>query len=390
MIDFSNDPFDLAHISILSSDLRYFTEETESCKDDIIALAKQRSSHCSDFVEHILNRYEDEVATRILFSPTLFNIIIRACRVFKDDEIRSFYLDAYKSILPTLETPIGFDHSSKRAIDTCLKAHIKPEGVNEISRMMLELKRIPVAFILQKYLESKPKPLMEYTVKSTYIYTNNDKPLNVDGAVPSPDDYDKLIHALYRICNKLRSSVRLGMQRIYMALSWEAINAQEGTSFSQSFITWLKWAAAWANYLGTRERNDGYPSWCFAPFSMDVCTRDEMTSQLGALYDFICDVLGEERESDVSVRLQPYYGEDVLPDKIVYAPMFTDDPDYDPEIDELAASYTGHIVAKTDFMNTCQRLILEAEAGLYVDAENECVVIPAGKAIEKYQLLRKV
>ena len=159
MIDFSNDPFDLAHISILSSDLRYFTDETESCKDDIIALAKQRSSHCSDFVEHILDRYEDEVATRILFSPTLFNIIIRTCRVFKDEEIRSFYLDAYKSILPTLETPIGFDHSSKRAIDTCLKAHIKPEGVNEISRMMLELKRIPVAFILQKYLESKPKPM---------------------------------------------------------------------------------------------------------------------------------------------------------------------------------------------------------------------------------------
>ena len=115
-----------------------------------------------------------------------------------------------------------------------------------------------------------------------------------------------------------------------------------------------------------------------------------MTSHLGALYDFICDVLGEDRESDVRVRLQPYYGEDVLPDKIVYAPMFTDDPDYDPETDELAASYTGHIVAKTDFMNTCQRLILEAEAGLFVDTENECIVIPAGKAIKKYELLRKV
>lgn len=173
-------------------------------------------------------------------------------------------------------------------------------------------------------------------------------------------------------------------------MDWEAVNAQEGTSFSQSFITWLKWACTRAVYIGTRERNDGYPSWCFAPFSMDVCADKENTSQLSALYDFVCDILALDREKDVTVQLKPYYGEDVIPDKYAYAPMFTDDPRYDPKIDEIAASYVGHTVAKTDFMHVCQRLFWDSGAGVYVDDKKECMIIPAGKGFEKYQLIRKV
>lgn len=390
MIDFSSDPFDLKHISILSSELRYFTKDTESYQQEIIDKARLQSPHCNDFVQHLLSRYKNKHAIRVFFAPTMFSTIIRVCDACEDDEIRCFYLDLFRLISPSLETPIRFEFWSMRAIDECLRMHMKQEDVDEISRMTLSLKRIPIAFIVEKYLNSRPKQLVEYAINSTYIYSNYDKPADPERIIPNPEVYDKLIHALYRICNHLARVVKLGLQRVYMDLSWEAVNAQEGTSFSESFITWLKWACTRAVYLGKRERNDGYPSWCFAPFSMDVCTTQENTSQLGELYDFVCDILAEDRDKEITIKLQPYYGNEVIPDKYAFAPIFTDDPRYDPKIDEIAASYTGHTVAKIDFMHVCQRLFWDAGVGVYVNDKKESIVIPAGKGIEKYQLIRKV
>ena len=108
------------------------------------------------------------------------------------------------------------------------------------------------------------------------------------------------------------------------------------------------------------------------------------------MYDFVCDILAEDRDREITIKLQPYYGNEVIPDKYAFAPIFTDDPRYDPKIDEIAASYTGHTVAKIDFMHVCQRLFWDAGVGVYVNDKKESIVIPAGKGIEKYQLIRKV
>ena len=390
MIDFSKDPFNLTHISILSDQLRFFTKETESYQQKIIEIARQRSSHCNDFVQHLLSRFKNKHATRVMFSPTMFGTIIRTCNAYDDTEICDYYLEMFKLITPSLETPIRFEYWSMRTVDELLRIHMKAEDVEEISKLMLSLKRIPIAFIVDKYLKERPKEIWNYVVNSTHIYLGSTLPLNIGGPVPEPEVCEKVVRALYRVCNKLSRIVRRDLQRVYMDMDWEAVNSQEGTSFSQSFVTWLKWACTRAVYIGQRERNDGFPSWCFAPFSMDVCEEKEKTSQLSALYDLICDVLAKDREKDITVQLKPYYGEDVIPDKYAYAPMFTDDPRYDPKIDEIAASYVGNTVAKTDFLHVCQRLFWGAGAGVYVNEKKECMVIPAGNGMEKYQLIRKV
>jgi hypothetical protein len=41
-------------------------------------------------------------------------------------------------------------------------------------------------------------------------------------------------------------------------------------------------------------------------------------------------------------------------------------------------------------MRVCQRLIIATNANAFINEEGDSVVIPAGEAIEKYQLLRKV
>ena len=390
MIDFSKDPFDFAHISILSDQLLFFTKDTESYQPEIIEAARHTSSHCYDFVQHVLGKYKNKQATRVMFTPTMFSTIIRVCEADNDTEIRDFYIEMFKLITPSLETPLRFEYWSMRTVDNLLRIHMKAEDVDEISKLMLSLKRIPVAFIVDKYLKERPKELLNYAANHTHIYLGSKAPLNIGGPVPDPIMCDKVVRALYRVCNKLSYIVRRDLQRIYLDMDWEAVNAQEGTSFSQSFITWLKWACTHAVYIGTRVRNDGYPSWCFAPFSMDVCAEEEKTAQLGALYNYVCDILALDREKDVTVQLKPFYGEDVIPDKYAYAPIFTDDPRYDPKIDGIAASYTGNFVAETDFMHVCQRLFWDAGAGVYVSFKKECIIIPAGKGYEKYQLIREV
>ena len=357
MIDFSSNPFDLTHISLAKLEGMRFTDESESLKDEILELARHRSVHCLEFAEYMIKKPRKSRAVRYMFTPSVFSSIARACKKWGDEEILNYYLDAYYLVTPTLEDPFLYDRWAARVIDLCLRNHIKPDAVNEIAVKMMILKRIPVAYIVDKYLKGKPLELQEYVANSTYIYAEGTKEHNVSGAVDDQKSYDKLIRALYRICNQLRSLCRFQMQREYMELSWEAINAQEGTSFTPCFISWLKWAAVNAKFVGNRERNDGYPSWCFAPFSMDVCSEKEKSPGLDSLYDYICDVLGEGREKKVQVRLQSYH--DGFP-------------------------------VEADFYHVCQRLVSSMIPGIYVDKTNDCIVIPAGKGIEQYRLIRQV
>ena len=391
MLDFSKDPFDLHHISIISNQLNYLTKDAESLLDTIIESAAQKSSHCQDFVQHVLSRCKIKNAVRALFSPTLFSTIIRVCEANDDLEIRGFYQEMFKLVTPFLETPIHFDYWSERTIDELMRIRMKADDIDEISKLMYSLNRIPIAFIVDKYIKGRPKEIWNYITCSTHIYTNSSCPLNIGGPVQNPEICDKVVKTLYRICNKLSRIVKRDLQRIYADLDWEAVNAQEGAAFTQSFITWLKWACAHFMYLGTRERNDGYPSWCFAPFSMDVCEEKEFTCRLGAFYDDVCDILSMDRDKDVSVQLKLYYDEDVIPDKYAFPAVYTDDSRYDPKIDEIAASFVGrHTVAKVDFLHVCQRLFWGAGAGVYENVRKECLIIPAGKGIEKYAMIRKV
>ena len=390
MIDYSSNPFGLSKTCIFGREMMYFTDGTEDIKDEIINAAKTESQECTDFVEYLLTLFDNEYSVRCMFSATVFNKVVHTCKAEGEDKLLAFYLRVYRMVIPTMREQYRFDFWSNRVIDTCFRLHMNAEDVGEIGNLMLSLQRIPVAFIVDKYLKSRPKKILEYINQSTFIYDNSNLVVDADATVTDPVTCDKLVHSLYRICNQLRHFVKHRYQRSFMDLSWEAVNAQEGTSFSESFINWLKWAAARAQYMGTRERNDGYPSWCFAPFSMDVCIDDEISTGLGELYDFVCDVLGMDRENDVTIRLQPYFKEDVLPDDVVYPPIFTDDPRYDPEKDNEPLPYTGHVVSRSDFFRVCQRLIFAANVGAYINEEDAAIVIPAGKAIEKYELLRKV
>jgi hypothetical protein len=390
MIDFSSNPFGFSNTYIFGRDRMYFTEESESKKTDIVKAANAESQYCTDFINYLFDYFDTEDPVSCVFSAPVFNKIVHACNVLREEELLSFYIKAYQMVLSTMRELYRFDYTSKGVIDTCFRLHMNAEDVGEIGNLMLSLQRIPVAFIVDKYLKSRPHKIVEYIDQSTFIYANNSRDVDADAIVNDPETCDKLIHSLYRICNQLRRFVRHRYQRSFMDLSWESVNAQERTSFSESFINWLKWAAANARYMGTRERNDGFPSWCFAPFSMDVCIDDEISSGLGAFYDQVCDVLGKDREKDVIIRLQSYYNEDVLPDDVVYPPIFTDDPRYDPAKDNEPRQYTGHVVSESDYMRVCQRLIIATNANAFINEEGDSVVIPAGEAIEKYQLLRKV
>ena len=357
MIDLSTNPFDLNHLSVAKLEGMRFTDESESLKEKILEIAGQRSSHCLEFAEYMLKKTRKSRAVKYMFTPSVFSSIARACNNAGDYEILNFYLETYQLVTPTLEEPIRYEYWSERAIDICFRNHIKAEFVNEIAVKMTSLKRIPAALIVDRYLKSKPARLQEYVSASTFIYPNNNKELNISGGVDNQDLYDTLIRALYRICNQLRRVCRFQMQREYMELSWEAINAQEETTFTPCFITWLKWAAVDAKYMGNRERNDGYPSWCFAPFSMDVCSEKEKSPGLDSLYDFICDVLGEDRKNKVQIRLQAYH---------------------------------DSILTDSDFYHICHRLVSSMIPGIRVDKTNDCIIVPAGKGIEKYRLIRKV
>lgn len=110
---------------------------------------------------------------------------------------------------------------------------------------------------------------------------------------------------------------------------------------------------------------------------MDVCIDEEISSGLGAFYEQVCDYFGMVRKKDVIIRLQSYYNDDVLPDD-------------NPAIGKGQWQYTGHVVSESEYMRVCQRLIVAANACAYINAVGDSVVIPAGKAIKKYQLLRKV
>lgn len=390
MIDFSSNPFSFSKTYIFGRDRMYFTEETESKREEIVKAANSESKYCADFIEYLFDYFDNEESVSCIFSAPIFNKIVHTCVLSGEDELLSFYLKAYQIVIPTLREQYRFDYWLKRTVDTCFRLHMNAEDVGEIGNLMLSLQRMPVAFIVDKYLKSRPKKIVEYVNQSTFIYSDNSQKVDPDAEIEDPETCDKLVHTLYRICNQLRHVVMARDRRTLMNMSWESINAQEGTSFSESFINWLKWATARAKFLGTRERNDGNPSWCFAPYSMDVCSEDEISSGLGALYDYVCDVLGMDRENDVVIRLQPYYNEDVLPDDIVYPPIFTDDPRYDPEKDNEPLPYTGHVVSKSDFLQVCQRLFFAANVGAFINDDEDSIVIPAGKAIEKYQLLRKV
>ena len=389
MIVFSSYLFGFSNTYIFGRDRMDFTEESESKKAEIIKVAKAESQYCLDFINYLFD-YFDEEPVSCIFSAPIFNKIVHACNSLGEQELLSFYLRVYKIVVPTMREMRFFDYVSKQTIDSCFRLHMNAEDVGEIGKLMLSLKRIPVAFIVEKYLKSRPKKILEYVNQSTFIYNNSSLLVDVDATVVDQDACGLLVRSLYRICNQLKHFVYRQYQRSFIDLSWESVNAEEGTSFSESFINWLKWATAQAQYIGTRERNDGYPSWCFAPFSMDVCSKDEITSGLCELYDMVCDVLGMERENDVTIGLQQFYKEDVLPDDVVYRPIFTDDPRYDPSKDNEPLPYTGHVVSKSNFFRLCQRLVFAANANAYIKEEDECIVIPAGKAVEKYGLIRKV
>lgn len=401
MIDFSApDPLRLEGKVFPFNDLNSISDEVESLKPQIIAEARKESDHCAAFVDYVFDLIDEDISVGALFSATVFSAIIKACNSADDLVIRDFYLRMYQLITPMLWEMNFFNHHLERTMNIFRSNKILPKDVPVIKTAIETLQRIPVALIVDRYLKAKPKQIRDYIKSSTFIYYSPDQEVDLPGSRIDPEIYEKLIGSLYRICNQLRNQARTVNRRSYRNLSWEAINAQEGTSFSQAFITWLKWATTGAKYFGTRERNDGYPSWCFAQYSMDVCYDKEDLTGIGDLYDRLVDLLGSDREQEIRIPLADYYYGHVQPDEVMYQPLFeeaTDDEDTEGsdseeegliEINEEDRSIWLDSISETDFVLLCQRII--AEIGCELTIDEKMIILPAGKGIEKYRLIRKV
>ena len=401
MIDFSApDPFGLEGKVFPFIDLNVFSDEVEFLKPQIIAEAQKESEHCVAFVEYVFDFIDEDICVGAMFSATVFSAIIKACNRADDSVIKDFYLRMFQLVTPKLWEMGYFEHQRERTMDIFKRNKILPEDIPVIKSAIESLKRIPVALIVDRYLNAKPKQMRDYIWSSTYIYDTPDQEVDLSGSRIDPEMYEKLIGSLYRICNQLRHQARTVNRRSYRNLSWEAINAQEGTSFSQAFITWLKWATTDAKYIGTRERNDGCPSWCFAPYSMDVCYDKEELTGIGDLYDHLLDLLGSDREQEIRIPLVDYFYGHVQPDEIMYQPLFEEadeeentygynsENDGPIEINEEDRPAWLDAISETDFVLLCQRIISEIDCGLTID--EKMIVLPPGKGIEKFRLIRKV
>ena len=401
MIDFSApDPLGLEGKVFPFNDLNVFSDEVEFLKPEILAEAQKESEHCIAFVEYIFGFIDEDICVGAMFSATVFSAIIKACNRTDDSVIKNFYLRMFQLVTPMLWEMHFFEHQLERTMDIFKRNKILPEDNPVIKSSIESLKRIPVALIIDRYLKAKPKQMRDYIRSSTFIYNTPDQEVDLSGSRIEPEMYEKLISSLYRICNQLKYPARTVNRRSYRNLSWEAINAQEGTSFSQSFITWLKWATTEAKYFGSRERNDGCPSWCFAPYSMDVCYDKEDMTGIGDLYDRLADILGSDHEQEIRIPLTDYYYGHVQPDGIMYQPLFeeaTEDEDTEDcnldeegsfEIKEEDRPACLDSISETDFVLLCQRII--AEIGCELTIEDNTIVIPPGKGIEKYRLIRRV
>ena len=400
MIDFSaQDPFGLEGKVFPFTDLNIISAEVESLKPQIIAEARKESEHCVAFVDYVFDLIDEDISVGAMFSATVFSAIIKACNSASDTVIKDFYLRMYQLVTPMLWRISFFEHRLERTMEIFKRNKILPEDVPVIKSAIESLQRIPVALIVDRYLKAKPKQIRDYIRSSTFIYDSPNQEADLSGARIDSALYEKLIGSLYRICNQLRHQARTVNRRTYRNLSWEAINAQEGTSFSQAFLTWLKWATTEANYLGTRERKDGFPSWCFAPYSMDVCYEKEALTGIGDLYDRLIDLLGSDREKEMKIPLADYYNGHVQPDDVIYQPIFkeADDEDTDGsnpedegpiEISEEDRPAWLDSISETDFILLCQRII--AEIGCKLTIDENMIVLPPGKGIEKYRLIRKV
>ena len=401
MIDFSApDPFGLEGKVFPFIDLNVFSDEVEFLKPQIITEAQKESEHCVAFVEYIFGFIDEDICVGAMFSATVFSAIIRECNRADDSVIKDFYLRMFQLVTPMLWGMSFFEHQFGRTMDIFKRNKILPEDIPVIKSSIESLKRIPVALIVDRYLKAKPKQMRDYIRSSTFIYDTPDQEVDLSGSRIDPEMYEKLISSLYRICNQLRQLARTVNRRSYRNLSWEAINAQEGTSFSQSFITWLKWATTEAKYFGTRERNDGCPSWCFAPYSMDVCYDKEDMTGIGDLYDHVVDILGSDRQQEIRIPLADYYYGHVQPDEIMYQPLF-EEANEGEDTDDCNSGQEGSFgikeedrpawldsISETDFILLCQRIITEIGCKLTID--EKMIVLPPGKGLEKYRLIRKV
>ena len=132
---------------------------------------------------------------------------------------------------------------------------------------------------------------------------------------------------------------------------------------------------------------------------MDVCYEKEALTGIGDLYDRLIDLLGSDREKEMKIPLADYYNGHVQPDDVIYQPIFkeADDEDTDGsnpedegpiEISEEDRPAWLDSISETDFILLCQRII--AEIGCKLTIDENMIVLPPGKGIEKYRLIRKV
>ena len=112
------------------------------------------------------------------------------------------------------------------------------------------------------------------------------------------------------------------------------------------------------------------------------------------------DLLGSDREQEIKIPLADYYYGHVQSDEIMYQPLFEDagkegdtngcdsEDDGPIEINEEDRPAWLDSISETDFVLLCQRII--AEIGCGVTMGENMIVLPLGKGIEKYRLIRKV